>query len=428
LFLFSTIRELWPLLRADYITSQISRLQECDVLFFCHDNSRGVSLGGRLYAPVADSVRECFEGAGLRCLTIARPWSRYIGDCAYGHPISINLKYFFDRLRRLLCKKLHLNFTLCQESLFEEIISKTKTRLIITIGAEADLSRAARKKRVFHIELLHGLGYPAIPWGWDQQPLDRLPQAIVSFDEVSTHSCRKLSALGIVVWQMPHPFLRRFLPAKQDRLPLEWRPINDESRGYSKTVLVTLTWGYAGDHGLYSHFEGILENGLFYNEIAELVSERKDIFWRFRFHPVQVRQEKYKHLLRFMDAFVEANSNSEWRESSSLPLPSVASACSGNITMMSMSCYEVAALGVPSLLLCPTLLNGGCNADYFDDLVTEGYARKTLVNKEILSLWISSSNRLPPRHSNLLDDNDWEIKIDSIMKAAGLSKNARKTL
>jgi hypothetical protein len=44
-----------------------------------------------------------------------------------------------------------------------------------------------------------------------------------------------------------------------------------------------------------------------------------------------------------MDDFVTKYPNTEWKESSFLPYPSIIKNCDGNISMSSMSCYDAAA-------------------------------------------------------------------------------------
>ncbi|WVN42133.1 hypothetical protein AOB54_01760 [beta proteobacterium MWH-UniP1] len=420
-WLTSFLSQYFIILRRINLNDDTRRLKHCDVLFFCHDVDRGVSLNGKAYAPLCDSVREYCVSKGLRCITIAHPWSKHTGARAFGAPIAINRSYFFDRLTKKLHQLLNINLFV-QKNVFEKILKKTGALLIITIGSPNDLSHAARKGGVFHIELLHGQGYSFVQWGWDRLPPDSLPQGVLSLDEVSTRAFRELEHSGIVVRQIPHPFLRRFLPGKQSALPNEWIYNRSYSDKYKKTVLISLQWGYAEDHGDHWYLKDILNNGLFYEEIAELVAERRDIFWRFRFHPVQLRQRKYQYLLDFMDNFVAANPNSEWRESSFLPIPSVAMNCDCNITMSSMASYDVAAIGLPSLLLCPSVLPGGALQNSFEDLVKEGYATKSKIAKRHVYEWISNARQTAPRIEGLDDDEKWEETFREIFQIAGLEK------
>jgi hypothetical protein len=395
-------------------------LKECDVLFFCHDADRPISLFGKAYSPLCDSLREDFEKSGLKCISIAHYGSLYTGDKGYGFPISINRKY----LIYFVMSKVRMLFKLPRifknANIYGYIFDKTKAKLIVTIGAPPKLCMESRKRNLLHVELLHGIGYTYLPWDWDTAPIHFLPNGILSLDYVSTMSFSPLTAHGTKVMTIPNPFLKRFLPGRFKSLPDEWKLSKSISKNYRKTILITMVWGYAGDHGPRIEFANILRNGLFFDEISELVAEEKDIFWRFRFHPVQLRQKKYQKLRTFMDDFVSANPNSEWRESSFLPLPSVAIQCQGNISMVSMSCYDVAAMGVISLMLCPTIQPRGVHENMFTDLVNEGYLTKAKINKEHLRTWVHNAQQLQPRLSNLNEDQAWEFAFDWMLINSGL--------
>jgi hypothetical protein len=390
------------------------------ILFFCHDDNRGIDLDGRAYAQILDSFKDDFEQLGFSCLSISHPYSSLTSNLGYGFPVSINRNYFFARLKDHIYQLLG-KYSNSIGDMYELIFNKTECRLIISIGSPTELARIARKKNIFHLELLHGIGYTFIPWGWDQLEVEKLPQGILAFDEVSFSTFSKLTSKGIYIRTIPHPFLKKFTHKNLEKIPNEWKMKRTIGIGYSKRILVSLTWGYAGDEGEIHQFANILPNGLFYEELAEVISKTKDeIFWHFRFHPCHLRQKKYKKLLLFMDEFVKNNPNTEWEMSSKLPLPSVVVNCDGNITMSSMSCYEAAAMGVKTLVLCPTMRNDEIWKDYFSDLEEEGYVNKEQVNVNMLLNWVENVSKTEPRLSNLLDENSWNHNINWILNKSNL--------
>lgn len=414
---------VYAILKAILIPDSIDRLVQCDVLLFCHDVDRGISLNGKAYSPLIDSLKEELEKRCLKCQTIAHPYSVLTGENGHSAPVSINRIYIIFRLlSKFLPVKLQ-HTTLDRLNVYRNILRASGARLIITIGAPEELCFEARRAECFHVELLHGLGYKFLPWGWDVRQPQHLPQGILSLDKVSTYSFSSLTSLGIEIRTIPHPFLKRFIFGGQRDTPKEWalKPLSNSN--YKKEILVSLSWGYSGDHGPHIQFANILINGLFYDEIAEIVSTTFDIFWRFRFHPLQLRNPKYQHLLTYMDNFVKDNPNSEWRMSSSLPLVIVLKNCSGHLSMASMSCYEAAAVGVPSLMLCPNIQQGGMHEDWFTDLTQEGYVKKVTVNKEEILSWVHSVEKLPSRLSNLEDNAAWEDALDWMLSCSGLDAN-----
>lgn len=401
------------------IPDDLKRLKACDVLLFCHDVDRGIDLSGKAYSPLIDSIREDFNSRELSCISIAHFGSLLTGNKGHGEPVSFNRAYIRYFLKRKALNLLGIPARL-KTNPFINILDKTGAKLIVTIGSPIELALAAKTKGAFHVEILHGIGYSYIPWGWDKLPAGSLPHGILSLDQTSTKTFRLLESKGIDVHTIPHPFLKKFNPNKLQLLPADWSLSLTNPNKYYKHILVSLTWGYAGDHGPAIHLANILSNGLFFNQLGEVVGEEQDIFWHFRFHPVQLRKPCYKHLLRYMDDFVLSHSNSEWREASRVPFPEIAMYCDGNISMNSMSCYDAAAIGLPSLMLCPNIQKGGVLENYFADLEDEGYATKALVNKEMLRSWVHKVHRVKPRVSNLEDVDAWEGAVRWMLQKSGL--------
>lgn len=408
----SYVNTIWRLIGQIKLDDSIKSIKDCDILFFCHDVDRGIKLNGVAYSPLIDSIHEDFTRRGLICLSIAHPWSVLTGHRGYGKPISMNRTLLLNRVLNFFSKnKPRINP-------YSKILEKSNCRLIVTIGAPDDLCLEARRRDIYHVELLHGIGYTTIEWGWSEKKVDYLPQGILALDKISAAAFSPLSKHGITIKEIPHPFLKRFIGNQLSNIPKEW--LIKKQPKYKKEILVSLQWGYSGDHGMHIQFANILKNGLFFEELAAIVAEDKDIFWRFRFHPVQLRNQKYEHLLHFMDDFVSKNPNAEWKESSLLPFPSVATHCDGNISMSSMSCYDAAALGVPSLMLCPNVLPGGIHEDFFTDLEEEGFVIKEPISKAQIHSWIQNVEKLPPRVSNLEDDQAWEEAVTWMLSSSGL--------
>lgn len=396
-------------------------IHPCDVLLFCHDVDRGASLNNKAYSPLIDSVKDQFEESGYSCISIAHPWSVIIGNAGYGSPIAINRSYFiakvFSKLSRGFGYKADVKF-------YERIIKKSKAKVIITIGCSNELCEASRNMKVFHAELLHGIGYTPMPWGWENKDKIHLPQAILSLDEVSTKTFSELEKHDVLIKEIPHPFLSRFQESKLDKIPPEWVPRKKELK-YQKEILISLQWGYAAGIDEHEIFKGFLPNGLFYDELKEVIRKTKDtVFWRFRFHPVQYRQpDKYKKLFAFMDGLVKENKNCDWKESTYIPLPSLLIQCSGHITMSSMTNYEAAYLGVPTLALCPSLRNGGIYEDFFEDLVEQGYVSKQSAEESNIINWINTVKKKESLLPSLNINNDSGTLTSWLLEKSENNKN-----
>lgn len=401
------------------------QLEICDVLLFCHDVDRPINLYGKAYSPLLDSIREDFESRGMSCRSVAYFGSSLTGVKGYGEPISFNRTYIWCRLKRKVVNLLGMTASF-ESDPFVYMLEKTGAQLVVTIGSPPEMASAVKSKGVFHVELLHGIGYKFLPWGWDMLSSTYLPHGILSLDKISTKVFSPLLEKGIEIRTIPNPFLKRFISYNKNIQHDEWKLNLGCEKKCLKHILVTLLWGYAQDHGPHTQFANILDNGLFFDEIGELVREELGIFWHFRFHPVQLRKSRYKNLLIFMDDFVSSHPNSEWREASKVPLPNIAMLCDGNIGMSSMSCYDAAAMGVPSLMLCPNVQKGGIYQDWFSDLENEGYVTKFEVDKERIRNWLYQTQKIKPRLSNLEDDGAWEDAVEWMLRKSGLDERIKR--
>lgn len=398
------------------------RLEQADVLLLCHDVDRSVSLGGIAYSPLIDSVGEDLEARGWSCQRFAYPFSELLDDSGWGMPRGANRSMLVAMVKDKLGGGWTGGSCHCRRGrnvgrVYGGIIDAVEPKCIINIGSPKDLCWAAHDRGVPVFELLHGMGYTAVEWGWDLLDPPCLPSGILSLDTVSTDTFSALQSKHIRVREIPHPFLKRFYDP--DALPAEWHPSRGvvDNRG-RKEILVSLQWGYAGDHGRLKHLAGILPNGLFPSELACAVEQtREDVFWRFRLHPVQMRKRRYLKLRRYLDEFTEYHPNTEWRISSTLPLPSILWNCAGHITMASMVSYEASVLGVSTYLMCPTIGPSGAYRFMFEDLVADGYAERGTLSVGAIVEWARRVERLLGRGLGAIGARAWEDAVKWMLGA-----------
>lgn len=385
-----------------------STVGSADVLLFCHDNDRSLSLYGKAYSPLIDSLREELELAGLSCVSIAYPHCKLYLNKGFGAPVSSNKYYFCSSF----CRRLAIIAPALASwsNPYNAILRTSNCSLVVSIGAPPALCEAARNNNVMHAELLHGIGYPFVEWGWDVAPNSSLPQAILSLDKISTKTFSLLKNRGVKIFEIPHPFLRKFLPQSSYKVPEEWCFKKLKISNDSKHILVSLQWGYAEEPGSPQFFSGILKNGFLPIEVLELIEENLEICWHIRLHPVQLLAPEHRTTRENVNSFCKKVSNAEWIESSIIPLPLVVQRCDLHITMSSMTSYDAAYFGIPTLAMCPTLQDGQVYNELFSDLVSDGYLSKVLPNKNAISRWISESTKLPPR--DLITN-----KADSLIKS-----------
>lgn len=392
----------------------LAKIQQCDLIFFCHDVDRGVTLDGKAYSPIVDSVVQEFENSGVKSVSVALPGSKIQGDKGFNSPISINSKYLIWKIFQK-CGLKPLDRKL---NAYQRVLEVLRPKLAFTIGSTPELALAFKKYGVYQVELLHGLGYSEVPWGWEKLSVSELPHQIMAFDRVSIESFKELADRGVKISYMQHPFLRRFY--LKTNLPKEWSIRNDKN--YKKEILISLQWGYANDHGIYDELSGILNNGLFHENLMECIELSTDILWRFRLHPVQLRSQRYSSHRKFLDSLEKRYKNIEWKESSIKPLPTLLQCCSGHITMSSMSSYDAANFGVKTLALCPTLKVNGKYADWFLDIEAEDYLIKAIPDKKFILEWVRVVEKIEPRYSIFEDEDRVDDTINSFISNFHISK------
>lgn len=261
------------------------------------------------------------------------------------------------------------------------------------IGLPSTAIRAARISGARSLEVLHGYGYSSVPWGWDWAPKEALPDVVIAFDAVSANTFGALANKGLQVSLVENLWYRKFRdPDEFSRLPAFWRQEQNWIPKGKKAVLVSMSWGYDGDHGTYTFFAGILKNGLFPEELIEAIKLAGDeYYWIFRLHPVQLLGERSGRYRKILDDLCGKFRNCEWETGTRAPLPLLLRCCHAHISMVSMTAYDAAFMGVRSLMLCPTLRPGGANELMFDDLKRRGYVELGSFDANAIVSWVQST-------------------------------------
>ncbi len=369
-------------------------LNNCDILLVCHDASRGEDFNGLPYSKFIDSFAELLIGKGATVKQFALPYSILLGKRAWGEPVSANRKLFIHDLGQAIRFVKPFGgrkyFSNSAETFYVNLLSKIKPISIVGIGLPRGLCSAARSLGISTFEVLHGYGYGTVPWGYLDDAISDLPNYIFSFDSVSTKIFSKLSPKGVHTIQIPNIWYRKFLDKAQSlQLPKEWSEEEiDWIPSGMKVVLVSLTSGYDGDNGGSSVYDGILRNGLFPEQLIDVITRtEEEVFWLFRLHPVQLRNASYSHHRELLRNMCKSHKNMEWVQSSRHTLPTLLMKADGHLSMISMTSYDAAFLGVPTMLLCPTLQLGGAHAHMFNDLFDAGYVQRGRFDVESIVVW-----------------------------------------
>lgn len=348
---------------------------ECDVLLFCHDVDRGDTREGLAYSKLIDSVNEDLKSRGWSTSQLSTPgslikktWGNSKTANRRFHVISLLnsgkksklihslMRLFYWKTKKLDCYR--------EEEFFFELLNRIKVKCIIGIELRRSLCFAANKANIPAVELLHAMGYPSIPWGLDTAGAKYIPNGFLSLDSVSTTSLKPLISEGARIWQINHPFYKRFNDRNaKKKLPKEWLNKPSWIPDKKRVIMVSFTWAYDGE---VKEYADIFPNGLMPESLIDAIrSSRENIFWLLRLHPVQLRKKlRYKKHINLLEKLTKENNNCEWEKSSVLNLLPLMNACDGHVSMNSSTCYDFALVNIPSLMLCPLLKN----MPYFSDL------------------------------------------------------------
>jgi len=139
-----------------------------------------------------------------------------------------------------------------------------------------------------------------------------------------------------------------------------------------------------------------LDQRLIPEAVLQTIAETRDSFaWQLRLHPVQKIGPLFKKHRAFLEKVSAAN-------------PIVLSRVTPHVSMASMTAYEAAAVGVPTLLLCPTLVGGELHEDTFLDLVDPGVAQKRSYEQPEIIEWIENESNIKVR-PQLVNENSQPV-------------------
>ncbi|ABM70692.1 hypothetical protein [Prochlorococcus marinus] len=378
-----------------------------DILLICNDEDKAEIKDGKYFSKFLDSLKILLETYNLKSLSLALPFARRYGGSTYSNAISVNLEIFFIKVIRKVLQKINLyngieiflnKCSLTEDKFYQNFIKKFGIRLVICIGANKYICQACRESKINIVELLHGLGYSKIPWGWSYEEIKNLPTHIWSLDRASTKVFKPLEGMGIILEEIEHPWYSQFENFKEGSfgsisfLSKKNSPIKNK-----KVVLLSLTCGYDGDEGTYLYRKNVIKNGLIPSNLMELLEDQnQNIFWFIRRHPKQEAKMKYNNQKKLLDQICKKNKNVDWRQATSVSLPYLLPYVDCHITMNSQICYDTAIYGIKSLGLCPSLIKGNSYQFAFQDLEEANLFKRGVSKKDDILSFILESKKIKP--------------------------------
>lgn len=391
------------------------RKHKVRLLLYCHDVDRGIQIDEKAYSPILDCVREHLEDKGADCISVAHPYSRITGRMAANSPKSVNFLYFAFRVANKLF--IRFQFGIKFVEIFYILMLKVLNRnLVIAISPPSELCAACKYCGIPVVEFSHGYSHTTVPKHFIGEEKNNLPDYFIVYSLESFNEFKKSSSVVPKVILSEHPGQDIYL-FESNRFDVEYVELLDRSSDskFDRRILVTFCWGYDGD---LPEYDGILDNGLIYDDFFKIISEYNNIFWFLRLHPVQLRDKSaiYARQKGFLENFSSRLLNCEWKVSSRIPIGLLAKKSDLHVSMASGACYDLANFGVQSLMLCPSLRAGGFQSSYFEDLVKEGYVVKSVFDDSHVRMNILKRHRIAPRKPpigalSINDLSEWLISL-----------------
>lgn len=333
------------------------------ILYGCSDVDRYVIKNGKLFSPILASIHGYFDSDFVPINVTQSISSFYSKEIQNGH-INLNFLYIIDILESGI-------FSICgwekkssskrrYVSAYKNIIIKNKVKLVISIQPPIELCLAAHELGIKVVEPMHGMNLATSDKIFVSQFEGvedfLIPDYFIAFDEQTYQTLQSiLINRKVEVLYMTHPW--HFECYKTESALIDKSQlISISNLQLDKVILLTLQWGYDGEREI---FNNIISNGILHESVIEIIKKHQNIFWLIRLHPLQLKGRFYNRHRKFIAQLCNQFKNTEFVVSSSAPLPLLLKLVNGHLTMCSGAAGEAALLKIPSLMLCPSLREGG---------------------------------------------------------------------
>lgn len=371
------------------------------ILYGCKDIDRYAIKDGKLFSPILASIQGYFD-SDFEVVNITQSVSKfYSKEILNGHInlnflliIDIIVKPFFFIIGRRKKKSLKV-------SVYRKILLKNKVKLVVSIQPPHALCIAAHDLGIKVAEPMHGFNFSAS----DKIFLNQfdgvedylLPDYFIAFDDQTYQTLNIiLKNRKVEVILMPHPWHCECLKTESALIDKS-QLVSISKLNSDKVILLSLQWGYDGEREILNN---IIPNGILHDSVIDVIKNHENIFWLIRLHPIQLKERFYHRHRKFIADLCAKYENTEFVDASIAPLPLLLKQVNGHLTMSSGSAGEAALMNIPSLMLCPTLREGGALCGSFDHPSIENLISFSEPTSSNIYNWISSLNEFSFSHSD----------------------------
>ena len=285
-----------------------------DIIFMSADANKTDDGDGNLVDRILDPLREKFEQAGYRCLSVSLPGSQVFGQGSLYFAHSLSKRAFFEQITRslnVLLAKLRIvrlsAADLDGSAVFEKLFKSTQCKMIFALNTTAGLCQAGYRTNTPVIEVLHARGYSvAYTEEWISQDRVNLPAGIIAYDEASAEAFG--SSLPTLL--VPHYRLNFEMKLAERFSDSQMCPAGLTAPQTTRRILLTLSYNPAQP----SWTGGLTD------ELVDLVRRNPGYFLMVRIHPVMKTGVQYASAIASLKEQLQEINNADIEWSSTAPL------------------------------------------------------------------------------------------------------------
>lgn len=366
------------------------------VVTWSSDADRTDTIGDSHYSRILDPLLASLLPE-WKVLNLGRSTDRVIGPATYGSVLPmkahrlVSMLPIRDTYSGWAVPGSHLHRTLLETRALRSVINRFRPSLLLAIDGVGHVFETARELGVPTVEVLHARGYSQVFPSWENAPHSSLPDFVFAFDQMSFDTFSSFlgsSERVFLIQDCARDFFETLLgPVSR---------VEAEVEDPRLRVLFTLVWGEDfSDRPDLDFSPGFFVPAI----IEELIRETSSThFWNFRLHPVQRvgRDRSSRDAREYVMKMADLHENVSWYSSTNGILAEVIEETDMHITVGSMSVYDAALAGVPSLFFYPEAEPGRTRERMFSDLRETGHLTWLPLDRARVRDWIYSAGPLPP--------------------------------
>jgi len=409
-------------LKGFFSIGEMKKLENAEVLLWCHDINRNYMYKGVRYSSITDSLNDRFVKMGLSTATIARPYSVISEKNCYGDVYRVNgliaRAVFLDYIIRVVIKIIRVPAETLkmyfQIIAWERILKKIKPKIIIGIEPIKELCIAANNNNIYTVDVQHGTQIDSTGQyaghfyrmeyrgpaqkGW--------PDFVACWDKNATKLLKKYRGDYTKPITLGHPWIFRFLSNKDKLDSL----VNEASTKYkleSNLPVILYSLQYSRDSN--GNTDSLIKIP---SELDSFIKKEGRCYtWWLRVHPQLLRDDFREETFNKLEELYSDYSNVNWYEVSYAPLPYILSKVALHLTRDSSVVTEASWFGIKSGLFDKPHMQKQLSS-YYSNLIDKGDVEiingyehiKKFIHYECLKSSKNDNDEMLNNYENVLKD------------------------